>query len=166
MLLEIKIKETKETFWISHAGIPYLWDTRLAKKLSKEVQVGLKEDSFNVLENIWGDTPKVWNSKLTAYKRLRTIINYFTRMRFLGKDGSLKLKAKKNKAEKGHIPWFDQTVKNLKKDEYIIFGHWAALQGVTNIANTYALDTGCVWGGQLTAMRLEDETLFQCDCKA
>jgi len=161
LLLEIKIKETKETFWISHAGIPYLWDTRLAKKLSKEVQVGLKEDSFNVLENIWGDTPKVWNSKLTGYKRLRTIINYFTRMRFLGKDGSLKLKAKKNKAEKGHIPWFDQTVKNLKKDEYIIFGHWAALEGKTKLDNIIGVDTGCVWGNNLTAIRLEDKKLFQ-----
>ena len=161
LLLEIKIKETKEIFWISHAGIPYLWNIKLAKKLSKEVQLALKDDCFNLLENIWGDTPKKWDPKLKGYKRLRTIINYYTRMRFLGKDGSLKLKAKKNEAEKGYIPWFKQTVKNLKKGEYIVFGHWAALEGRTHLDNIIGLDTGCVWGKDLTAIRLEDKKLFK-----
>ncbi|MDB9959570.1 symmetrical bis(5'-nucleosyl)-tetraphosphatase [Gammaproteobacteria bacterium] len=161
LLLEIKIKETKETFWISHAGIPYIWDIRMAKKLSKEIQTGMKDDSFKILENIWGDTPKIWNSDLKGYKRSRTIINYFTRMRFLGKDGSLKLKAKKNKADEMHIPWFNQTIKNLKENQYIIFGHWAALEGKTKLTNIIGVDTGCVWGNKLTAIRLEDRKLFQ-----
>ncbi|MDA9147526.1 symmetrical bis(5'-nucleosyl)-tetraphosphatase, partial [Gammaproteobacteria bacterium] len=150
LLLEIKIKETKETFWISHAGIPYIWDIRMAKKLSKEIQTGMKDDSFKILENIWGDTPKIWNSDLKGYKRSRTIINYFTRMRFLGKDGSLKLKAKKNKADEMHVPWFNQTIKNLKENQYIIFGHWAALEGKTKLTNIIGVDTGCVWGNKLT----------------
>tara|TARA_Y100000389_G_scaffold69351_1_gene65995 strand:+ start:771 stop:1577 length:807 start_codon:yes stop_codon:yes gene_type:complete len=161
LLLEVKIKETKETFWISHAGIPYLWDMRMAKKLSKEIQAGMKDDSFKILENIWGDTPKIWNPDLKGYKRSRTIINYFTRMRFLGKDGSLKLKAKKNKADEIHIPWFNQTIKNLKDNQYIIFGHWAALEGKTKLTNIIGVDTGCVWGNKLTAIRLEDRKLFQ-----
>ena len=161
LLLEIKIKETKKTFWISHAGIPYIWDIRMAKKLSKEIQTGMKDDSFKILENIWGDTPKIWNSDLKGYKRSRTIINYFTRMRFLGKDGSLKLKAKKNKADEMHVPWFNQTIKNLKENQYIIFGHWAALEGKTKLTNIIGVDTGCVWGNKLTAIRLEDRKLFQ-----
>ncbi|MDA8861927.1 symmetrical bis(5'-nucleosyl)-tetraphosphatase [Gammaproteobacteria bacterium] len=161
LLLEIKIKETKETFWISHAGIPYIWDIRMAKKLSKEIQTGMKDDSFKILENIWGDTPKIWNSDLKGYKRSRIIINYFTRMRFLGKDGSLKLKAKKNKADEIHVPWFNQTIKNLKENQYIIFGHWAALEGKTKLTNIIGVDTGCVWGNKLTAIRLEDRKLFQ-----
>lgn len=161
LLLEIKIKETKETFWISHAGIPYIWDIRMAKKLSKEIQTEMKDDSFKILENIWGDTPKIWNSDLKGYKRSRTIINYFTRMRFLGKDGSLKLKAKKNKADEMHVPWFNQTIKNLKENQYIIFGHWAALEGKTKLTNIIGVDTGCVWGNKLTAIRLEDRKLFQ-----
>ena len=161
LLLEIKIKETKETFWISHAGIPYIWDIRMAKKLSKEIQTGMKDDSFKILENIWGDTPKIWNSDLKGYKRSRTIINYFTRMRFLGKDGSLKLKAKKNKADEIHVPWFNQTIKNLKENQYIIFGHWAALEGKTKLTSIIGVDTGCVWGNKLTAIRLEDRKLFQ-----
>ena len=161
LLLEVKIKETKETFWISHAGIPYLWDMRMAKKLSKEIQAGMKDDSYKILENIWGDTPKIWNPDLKGYKRSRTIINYFTRMRFLGRDGSLKLKAKKNKADEIHIPWFNQTIKNLKDNQYIIFGHWAALEGKTKLTNIIGVDTGCVWGNKLTAIRLEDRKLFQ-----
>ena len=161
LLLEVKIKETKETFWISHAGIPYLWDMRMAKKLSKEIQAGMKDDSFKILKNIWGDTPKIWNPDLKGYKRSRTIINYFTRMRILGKDGSLKLKAKKNKADEIHIPWFNQTIKNLKDNQYIIFGHWAALEGKTKLTNIIGVDTGCVWGNKLTAIRLEDRKLFQ-----
>ena len=161
LLLEVKIKETKETFWISHAGIPYLWDMRMAKKLSKEIQAGMKDDSYKILENIWGDTPKIWNPDLKGYKRSRTIINYFTRMRFLGKDGSLKLKAKKNKADEIHIPWFNQTINNLKDNQYIIFGHWAALEGKTKLTNIIGVDTGCVWGNKLTAIRLEDRKLFQ-----
>ena len=165
LLLEIKIKETKETFWISHAGIPYIWDIRMAKKLSKEIQTGMKDDSFKILENIWGDTPKTWNSDLKGYKRSRTIINYFTRMRFLGKDGSLKLKAKKNKADEMHVPWFNQTIKNLKENQYIIFGHWAALEGKTKLTNIIGVDTGCVWGNKLTAIRLEDRKLFQINKK-
>jgi bis(5'-nucleosyl)-tetraphosphatase (symmetrical) len=161
LFLEIKIKDTKEIFWISHAGIPYLWDMRLAKSLSKEVQLGLKEDSFTLLANIWGDTPRKWDSSLTGYKRLRTIINYFTRMRFLRKDGSLVLESNKDQTDKTHIPWFKQTVHNLKEGEHIIFGHWAALEGKTKLDNIIGLDTGCVWGNKLTAIRLEDKKLFQ-----
>ena len=121
----------------------------------------LKIDSFTLLENIWGDTPKIWNPNLVKYKRLRTIINYFTRMRFLGKDGSLRLNLKSKKGKKGYIPWFKQTSNNLNDNENIIFGHWASLEGKTGIKNIIGLDTGCVWRNKLTAIRLEDKKLFQ-----
>ena len=161
LLLKIKIKETEEIFWISHAGIPFIWDMHEAKKYSKEVQKSLRTDSLALLENIWGDTPKIWNPNLVKYKRLRTIINYFTRMRFLGKDGSLRLNLKSKKGKKGYIPWFKQTSNNLNDNENIIFGHWASLEGKTGIKNIIGLDTGCVWGNKLTAIRLEDKKLFQ-----
>ena len=93
--------------------IPHIWNFKTAKKLSKEVQVALKEDSYNLLKNMWGDTPSKWNSKLVKYKRYRVIINYFTRMRFLDKKGALKLKKKNLKSEKNHIPWFEQTTYNF-----------------------------------------------------
>jgi bis(5'-nucleosyl)-tetraphosphatase (symmetrical) len=121
----------------------------------------MKEDSFNLLENMWGDKPALWKEDLKSYERYRTIINYFTRMRYLDKQGSLKLKKKDLKAESNHIPWFDQTHINLKKKENIIFGHWAALEGKTKLDNIIGLDTGCVWGNKLTAIRLEDKKLIQ-----
>tara|TARA_B100000524_G_scaffold341740_1_gene236111 strand:- start:548 stop:808 length:261 start_codon:yes stop_codon:yes gene_type:complete len=82
-------------------------------------------------------------------------------MRFLDNKGALKLKKKNLKSEKNHIPWFKQTTHNLKEDESIIFGHWAALEGKTNLDNIIGLDTGCVWGNKLTAIRLEDKKLYQ-----
>ena len=159
--LLLKFEINKELFWISHAGIPYIWSLKTAKNLSKEIQTALKEDSFRLLENMWGDTPSKWKDNLKDYKRYRVIINYFTRMRYLDKKGSLKLSKKNLKPEKNHIPWFEQTKDNLKENETIIFGHWAALEGKTNLKNIIGLDTGCVWGNKLTAIRLEDKKIFQ-----
>ena len=82
-------------------------------------------------------------------------------MRYLDKKGGLKLKKKDLKSENNHIPWFVQTHNNLKEKENIIFGHWAALEGKTKLDNIIGLDTGCVWGNKLTALRLEDKRLIQ-----
>ena len=161
LLLTIKIKSSKESFWISHAGIPFIWDLKKAKNLSDEMKVVMKNDSFNILENMWGDRPALWKDDLEGYERYRTIINYFTRMRYLDKQGGLKLKKKDLKSEHNHIPWFVQTHNNLKEKENIIFGHWAALEGKTKLDNIIGLDTGCVWGNKLTALRLEDKRLIQ-----
>ena len=125
------------------------------------LQVALKNDASNLLKNIWGDTPKIWNPNLRGYKRQRTIINYFTRMRFLSKDGSLRLNLKSGKGKKGYVPWYKKTINNLKDNENIVFGHWASLEGKTGLKNIIGLDTGCVWGNKLTAIRLEDKKLFQ-----
>ena len=120
LLLEFKIN--KESFWVTHAGIPYVWDIKTAKKLSKEIQFALNNDSFRLLKNMWGDTPSKWRDNLKDYKRYRVIINYFTRMRYLDKEGSLKLRKKNLKPEENHIPWFEQTKDNLKDNQTIIFG--------------------------------------------
>ena len=116
---------------------------------------------------MYGNSPSLWSEELAGPPRWRLITNYLTRMRYCTNAGDLDFVTKGSKPpdDKTFQPWFSHPHR-LTQDNKIIFGHWAALQGVTNIANTYALDTGCVWGGQLTAMRLEDETLFQCDCKA
>jgi len=159
--LLLKVKVNNKVFWISHAGIPFIWDFKIAQSFSKEIQYALKKDSYKLLKNMWGDTPKQWNKKLKKYSRYRVIINYFTRMRYLDKKGALKLKKNDLKPEKGYIPWFKQTISNLKPNEYIIFGHWAALEGKTKLDNIIGLDTGCVWGKKLTAIRLEDKKLFQ-----
>ncbi len=160
LMIKIKLKNSNNEFFISHAGIPYMWSLKKAFKLSREIELSLKNDAFNLLKNIWGDTPKKWKNSLKGYSRQRTIINYLTRMRFLGDDGSLKLASKKNAGKKGEVPWYSQTKDNLKKNQYIVFGHWAALEGKTNLQNIIGVDTGCVWGNRLTALRLEDKKIF------
>ena len=161
MLLKVKIKETHETFWISHAGIPYFWSLTKAQKLSRELSKSLQNDPSFVLNNMWGDRPNKWNDNLKGTKRLRLIINCFTRMRYLEMQGGLNLKTKDTGPKKELEPWFVKSKKLLKSsDEYIVFGHWAALNGKTKIKNIIGLDTGCVWGGKLTAIRLEDKKIF------
>jgi bis(5'-nucleosyl)-tetraphosphatase (symmetrical) len=114
---------------------------------------------------MYGNKPNTWDENLTGHDRLRFIVNCFTRMRYLNDKGEL------NFTEKGapgsqadHLkPWF--TIDGRKsKHEKIIFGHWATLH-LGNIRdftpyNVYPIDTGCLWGRELTALRLEDETLF------
>ena len=161
MLLKIKIKKTHETFWISHAGIPYFWSLTKAQKLSRELSKSLRNDPSFVLNNMWGDRPNKWSDNLKGTKRLRLIINCFTRMRYLDMQGGLNLKTKDTGPKKELEPWFVKSKKLLKSsDEYIVFGHWAALNGKTKIKNIIGLDTGCVWGGKLTAIRLEDKKIF------
>ena len=110
---------------------------------------------------MWGDKPNKWNNNLQGIKRLRVIINCFTRMRYLDMQGGLNLNTKDTGPKKELEPWFIKS-KQLLKDskEYIVFGHWAALNGKTKIKNIIGLDTGCVWGGKLTAIRLEDKKIF------
>ena len=106
---------------------------------------------------MWGDDPKSWNESLTGNERYRIIINYLTRMRFLGNDASLDLKNTTTKAFKGSKPWFHYESASYKKmKQYYVFGHWASLNGRTKNPHFIGLDTGCVWKGKLTALRIDD----------
>ena len=99
-------------------------------------------------------------------KRLRVITNYLTRMRFCSPEGVLDLnnKSAPHAVTLGYAPWY--ALENRRSiGERIIFGHWAALEGQVAEADIFALDTGCVWGGCLSMLRLEDQALFQMDCK-
>ena len=89
-------------------------------------------------------------------------INYLTRMRFCDKNGKLDLSTKgpPQEAKKGYMPWFEHSLKVNESKTKILFGHWAALKGITNKKNIIALDTGCVWGYKLTAYKLEDSRVF------
>ena len=161
LLLKINIKQNNESFWISHAGIPYFWSLSQAMKLSKELSTNLKSNPDYILRNMWGDKPIKWSNNLKGIKRFRFIINSFTRMRYLDKSGNLDLKAKDMKHLNKLVPWFIQSKKILRNpNQFIIFGHWAALEGKTKLSNIIGLDTGCVCGGKLSAIRLEDKKLF------
>lgn len=155
-------------FTMVHAGIPPQWDLAEALEHAREVENVLRTDKIeNFLVGMYGNLPSRWDNSLAGVDRLRLITNYFTRMRFCNAEGELELQTKENAdvAPIGFAPWFSFSERKMH-DQKILFGHWAALEGRTNGKNIYALDTGCVWGGSLTALRLEDERWFACDCLA
>ncbi len=148
---------------MTHAGLAPMWSLQDAKRLAKEVETVLQSDNSDyLLANMYGNLPNKWSETLTGTDRLRCIVNYFTRMRFCTQDGAMDLSYKGDIAHKPAdlIPWFN-VPSRVALSQNIVFGHWAALQGNVNVPNLYALDTGCVWGGALTAMRLEDKAIFQ-----
>jgi len=111
------------------------------------------------LQEMYGDDPDHWNDRLTGMARLRMITNYFTRMRFCTTNGKLALTYKALERPDGFSPWFELP-RPAGQELHILFGHWAALEGVTQNESAIALDTGCVWGRYLTAFRLEDGQYF------
>ena len=151
---------------ILHAGIASSWTIQKAKMLSQEVEAVLQGEAPHLFfQNMYGDMPCKWEDRLSGMERLRCITNYFTRMRFCHADGSLDLsyKGTLQDAPKELIHWFDVKTR-VNAQNKIIFGHWAALSGKTDVPFVYPLDTGCVWGHCLTAMRLSDEKRFEVSC--
>ena len=143
-------------FVMTHAGIPHIWNLDQAKSAAKEVEAALAngESRLAFLKDMYGNEPKGWQDGLTATARLRVITNYFTRMRFITANGELDFDAKTGESEPpfGHKAWF-RYPRQIK--ESLLFGHWAALEGHCDIDGIHALDTGCEWGGELTALNLE-----------
>lgn len=155
-------------FTMVHAGIPPHWDLQQAQERAREVEAVLQGPQISeYLASMYGNKPNQWKNKLSGLERLRLITNYFTRMRFCNAEGDLELETKENAsaAPVGYAPWFSFAGRKTNQEK-IVFGHWAALEGRTNVSNVYALDTGCVWGGYLTALRLDDMQLIACECDA
>lgn len=153
-------------FTMVHAGIPPIWSLKKALKYSREVEDVLQSDQRQTFfDHMYGDTPDQWSKELEGPDRWRLITNYLTRMRFCTADGTLELKTKETADNwpDGFQPWFSFEERKMK-DKRIVFGHWAALQGNTQSKRVFGLDTGCVWGGALTAMRLEDQQIFSLSC--
>lgn len=145
-----------------HAGIAPVWDLSQAILCAQELEQRLSGDNYaEFLSQMYGNKPDVWSDELQGVDRLRMITNYFTRMRFCNDYGVLELGYKGTiaKAPPRLHPWFQvPDRKEISSD--IVFGHWAALMGVTNNPNIHAIDTGCLWGGELTALRLQDKQRF------
>ncbi|STX27544.1 bis(5'-nucleosyl)-tetraphosphatase [Legionella beliardensis] len=147
---------------MTHAGIAPVWDLETAKACAKELEAVLHGENYQeYLSNMYGNLPNQWSLELTGFARWRIITNYLTRMRFCGNQGELLLdyKGTIKQAPPDFIPWFS-VPKRKEIDADIIFGHWAALQGKCPHPRIYALDTGCLWGGRLTALRLQDKQCF------
>ncbi|MGI9294240.1 MAG: symmetrical bis(5'-nucleosyl)-tetraphosphatase [Pseudomonadales bacterium] len=150
-----------------HAGIPPAWTLKQAHALAREVEQVLQSDDMqHFFKHMYGDEPRRWQAKLQGFDRLRTIVNYLTRMRFCNANGELDLadKAATVSSRPGFLPWFQHRGRKARQEK-IIFGHWASLEGRADHENVFALDTGCVWGGKLSLLSLDSEKIIQCDCK-
>ena len=148
-----------------HAGLLPGWTAAEAIALSKEVSARLRGPDFvDFLKSLWGDTPLSWKKKLSADDRTRVIVNAMTRMRFCSKRGQmdLKVKGKPENAPSGHVPWFEVPGRKTAKDVLVV-GHWSAL-GLKMTPNLVALDSGCLWGGNLTAVSLPERRVEQVTC--
>ena len=157
MLIQISDQSTQKEFIVTHAGIPEIWSIEKAVHLAEEVSKALNTDPSKILKVMWGNNPNSWDECLTDDDRYRVVINYMTRMRFLGNSASLDLKNTSTKASAGFKPWFEYASESYKqKNQFYVFGHWASLNGQTNNPHFIGLDTGCVWKDKLTALRIDD----------
>ena len=154
-----------DNFVLVHAGLLPNWTVKQAARLAGEVEAALRgKDYAAFLAHMYGNQPNAWDDKLTGYKRLRVITNALTRMRICTDSGEMefKFKGEVERIPAGYMPWFD-VPKRKSSSTTAIFGHWSAL-GLLVKDNVIALDTGCLWGGPLTAVRLEDRQLFEVPC--
>ena len=155
--------------WVmTHAGLPPTWTVTRAEGYAREVEAFLQsEPGAGDYAQLFGNEPEAFNESLTGMARLRAVVNGFTRMRFCTADGALEFSAKEGPGSppRGMRPWFDYPRPAEDAAVQMIFGHWAALEGRTGRAGLHALDTGCVWGGCLTALQLETGQRFEVACE-
>jgi len=140
-----------------HAGVLPQWDLQQTIECAQEVEKALRKKSYkDFLANMYGNTPNKWSNSLKGYERLRVITNALTRIRFCTPTGTMEFESKEGFEDgpKGYIPWF-KTPKRKTQDALIYFGHWSTL-GLLQHGNVIGLDTGCVWGGKLTAMEVPE----------
>lgn len=148
-----------------HAGALPQWSASQTLSLAQEVEAVLRGPGWvDFLREMYGNEPTRWNDTLKGNARLRCIVNALTRLRYCTEDGMMEFTAKESSgtALPGYVPWFDVPGRQTQ-DVTVVFGHWSTL-GLTLRPNLIGLDTGCVWGGQLTAVRLGDRALVQVSC--
>ena len=144
-------------FTLVHAGLPPQWDLSLAQACAQEVETVLRGDRLaEFFAHMYGNKPKQWSSGLRGWERLRFIVNCFTRLRFCSKEGRLDLKSKGPPGSQptGYQPWFE-ILDRASRDLNIVFGHWSTLGRYMPGPGIYPIDSGCLWGGQLTALRID-----------
>lgn len=156
------LEDAEQNYVMVHAGLAPQWDIATARQCAAEVEAVLQSDDYLfLLANMYGDQPACWRADLSGYDRYRFILNALTRIRFCDENACLDLSYKQEIGRQAANlrPWF-QYPQRQSCEQRIIFGHWAALQGVADGKNVFATDTGCYWGGSLTAMRLDDQQRF------
>lgn len=150
-----------------HAGLPPQWDLAQTQACADELEAVLHSDRYiDFLDVMYGDEPDLWSDDLQDMQRLRFICNCFTRLRYCDTQGRLLMKEKgaPGSQPNDQLPWFVLPQRRSQSMK-IIFGHWSTL-GLYQQHGVYALDTGCVWAGQLTAMRIDSESpvFYQVSC--
>jgi len=160
-----KLLHAQDGYVLVHAGLLPQWSVAQAERLAREVEAELRSNEYHTfLSRMYGNAPHSWDDELTGYKRLRVIVNAFTRMRICTREGEMefKFKSEMENIPAGYMPWFD-VPDRASRDATVIVGHWSAL-GLLLRDDVMALDTGCLWGGPMSAIRLEDRELFQVSC--
>lgn len=150
-----------------HAGINPVWNLEQAQYYAQKLESALKGPDYQYfLTNMYGNHPDHWSVNLTGIDLLRVICNYFTRMRFCDVQGHLVMHHKGPIAphHTDLYPWY-ATPNRQDISADIVFGHWAALRGQCPHPRIHAIDTGCIWGGELTALRLQDKRRFSVSTK-
>lgn len=153
-------------FVMIHAGLPPQWDLDQARNCAAEVQDVLRSAHYQrFLLEMYGDEPVQWSNELYGRERLRFITNCLTRLRYCDYSGrlALKLKGAPGSQPDHLLPWF-KLEQRLSRGCRIVFGHWSTL-GCHFADGVYALDSGCLWGGHLTALRLDDLEAFSVPCQ-
>ena len=150
-----------------HAGLLPEWTVARARELAGEVEERLAGPDYrSLLARMYGDEPASWDDSLTGIERLRVIVNAMTRLRVCDARGAmvLKFKGEPGEASAEWLPWFDVPGRR-SADHAIVCGHWSAL-GLRIRPDLMSLDSGCVWGRSLSAVRLEDRSLYETPCPA
>lgn len=160
-----KLVHLEDRHLMVHAGLLPQWSAQQALVLAQEVETVLRGPHYRELfAHIYGNQPVRWEENLTGHDRLRVIINACTRLRVCTAEGAMefKFKGEVGRIPSGWLPWFDVPGR-ASADVTVVCGHWSAL-GLLVKPNLIALDTGCLWGGPMTAIRLEDRQIFQIGC--
>jgi len=145
-----------------HAGLLPSWTVAQALSLSREVEAVLaSERAHEFLGVLYGDEPRRWRDDLTGYDRLRVVVNACTRLRFCTSDDTMELAEKRGveSTPEGFAPWFQHPARR-SASSIVVCGHWSTLDLLLT-PNVMMLDSGCVWGGALTAVRLPDRRVYQ-----
>ena len=163
-----KLADQAQGWLLVHAGVAPQWDAAKTLALAREVEDVLAGPGMaDFLRVMYGNDPARWDDSLTGPRRWRMVLNVLTRIRYCTPDGTLEFDTKdgSGQAPAGHSAWFDHP-ERLTRDTPIAFGHWSTL-GLQNRPNLLSLDTGCVWGGALTAVRVDGgrREVAQVSCK-
>ena len=145
----------KRGYSLIHAGLPPQWDLATARACAHELEETLRGPDFHrFCQAMYGNQPDLWHEELAGMDRLRFITNAFTRLRYCTPDGRLSMRDKgaPGSQSKGALPWYEIPGRATRNDR-ILFGHWSTL-GYRQTGNVWCLDSGCLWGGALTALRL------------